>query len=665
MLRGMLMMLSLSIVAAKLPAAAPPQATAAAVPAGRQIDFDKHIRPIFAAHCVKCHARGQRKGGFSIETRESVLAGGESGPAVAPGNSGESLLIELVSGADGSRVMPQKSERLSAAEIDLLRRWVDEGLSWPKQFSFGFPRAPVEPRRPSLPPVQRGGSENPLDRLLESYCREHEITPREIVPDRVFARRAYLDLVGLLPKPEAMAAFESDSNPAKRERLVRRLLDDRRAFADHWLTFWNDALRNAYHGTGYIDGGRQQITGWLYRSLYESKPYDQFVRELVSPVPGSEGFTKGIVWRGVVNASQVPAMQAAQNVSQVFLGTNLKCASCHDSFVNQWKLADAYALAAVFADGPLEMHRCDKPIDRTAEPGFIFPELGSIDAAAPRLERQRHLAGLLTDSKNGRLARTVVNRLWAWFFGRGLVEPADDMDQPPWHADLLDWLAADLAEHGYDLKHTMATICSSRAYQLPSVGVSAPGDKSPFVFRGPLVKHMTAEQFTDAAVALTGFQLPITPQMTAADGRSQGGQLAAVEQSTRAAHAAAPSNAAPHGPIRSALANDDPLTRALGRSNREQVVTRRDSIATTLQALELTNGVTLDEILKSGAKNWLRRESAETDLVGEIWRSALSRPPTRAESATAGELVGSPPSQEGIEDLLWTVLMLPEFQLIR
>src|SRR5207237_3338042 len=155
----------------------------------------------------------------------------------------------------------------------------------------------------------------------------------------------------------------------------------------------------------------------------------------------SRGFSKGIVWRGVVNASQVPPMQAAQNVSQVFLGLNLKCASCHDSFINDWKLSDAYGLAAVFADDPLEISRCDRPAGVTARARFLYPELGTIDAGAGKTERLRQLSGLLIRKENGRFARTIVNRLWGRLMGRGVIEPADEMDNQPWSADLLDLLA--------------------------------------------------------------------------------------------------------------------------------------------------------------------------------------------------------------------------------
>ena len=142
----------------------------------------------------------------------------------------------------------------------------------------------------------------------------------------------------------------------------------------------------------------------------------------------------------MVNESQRREIQAAQSVAQVFLGTNIKCASCHDSFVNHWKLTDAYALASVFAEGPLELHRCDQPTGVSSTIGFLYPQLGAIDPQSSRVERARQLADLVIHPENGRLARTIVNRLWSKLFGRGLVEPVDNMDAEPWHQDLLDYL---------------------------------------------------------------------------------------------------------------------------------------------------------------------------------------------------------------------------------
>ncbi len=460
----------------------PEQAKSLPPPASRKVDFVKEIKPIFEASCIKCHGRGRTKGDLSIESRETLIKGGESGPAIMPGKSEESHLIELVAGLDPDSVMPQKGKRLTLEQIGLLRAWIDQGAPWDAGISFAKP-PPVNlvPRKPGLPAARRGVT-NPIDRLLQPYYETHRLKPAKPVSDRVFVRRAYLDAIGLLPMPEELDEFLADQRSAKRDRLVKRLLADNRRYAEHWLSFWNDALRNDYRGTGYIDGGREQITGWLYSALATNMPFNEFVRELIDPVPQSAGFSKGIVWRGVVNASQTPQMQAAQNISQVFMGVNLKCASCHDSFINDWMLSDSYGLAGIFSDQPLEMVHCDKPTGQIAKTKFIYPELGDIDPKAEKPERLKQLADLVTSKKDGRLTRTIVNRLWARFMGRGLIEPTDEMDNPAWNQDLLDWLAADLADNGYNLKHTIGLILT----------------------RGPVLRRLSGEQFLDALAAVTG-----------------------------------------------------------------------------------------------------------------------------------------------------------------
>ena len=946
-----------------------------------KIDFASHVKPIFKKSCVRCHGDEKHKGGLSIATRETLLKGGESGGAVVVGKSAESLLIKLVSGLEPDLVMPKKGDRLTSEQIGLLRAWIDQGLSWEDGFSFGrkWRKAPLKPRRPKLPVAENGsGLTHPIDLLLQPYLKKIKFKIGKPVSEVVFARRVHLDIIGLLPKPEDLDEFINGENVNKRSLLVQKLLEDRKAYTEHWLTFWNDALRNAYRGTGYIDGGRKQITSWLYKALYDNMPYNQFVHELISPKNGSGGFIRGIKWRGVVNASQRMELQAAQNVSQVFLGTNVKCASCHDSFINYWKLADSYGLASVFADKPLELFRCDKPTGKISQVKFIYPELGEIDASAPKNVRMKQLADILTSPENGRLSRTIVNRLWAWFFGRGIVEPVDDMDQAPWSEDILDWLAIDLQDNEYNLKHTIEIICTSQAYQLESVGAPMPDEKN-FNFRGPLVRRMTAEQFVDAVASLSGvwpnrpatkvvaqastdvgvafdpgmekfnsgvmndgakavdvditgskklqlivldggngtsydwadwaeprlegpagtmklidvrwrkattgygkiqFNKNIVGKPMRVDGKpvaygigthaksvivyelppgytrfkaTVGPDTGSVEKKgtkvsvqfilladdprvgaelkesiqdgakwiwsdPKAASSTAPATIyfrrnikvdeipsqavavmtcdnefdlflngnniissrdwknpvavdftqnliegtntlaviainvsnAPNpagfffyscafkkgeshwmvgsdsswlwsktktkgwempgfdtkgwqhsaelggvdaGPwaireklmaalgkgfrspsksfdigsqIRSALLNDNALTRALGRTNREQVLTRRDSIATTLQAIEMTNGVTLSNTLKKGAAKWKKEfgSAKPSELITNIYQSGLGRKPNEKEIVAAVELVNSQPTKESIEDLLWVLAMLPEFQLI-
>jgi hypothetical protein len=470
------------------------------------------------------------------------------------------------------------------------------------------------------------------------------------------------------------------------------------------------------------------------------------------------------------------------------MGVNMKCASCHDSFISTWKLADAYGMAGIYADSPLEMVRCDKPTGKTAPIKFLYAGLGNIDGSAPKAQRLQQLANVLTSRQNGRLTRTIVNRLWTKLMGRGLVEPNDEMDSRPWNPDLLDWLAWDLSNNGYDLKKTIERIVTSRAYQLPVMSLASERAE-PFAFRGPAVKRMTAEQFTDSVSQLTGVwqrpanvlridkgkpRLPATAQpeikfssgpmksgavdidvdvtgamalsLVATDGGNGNsfdwadwveprligpkGEIkltdlpfaysttgygalqknkSVVEKPLRlgsetfaegiGAHAnsiitfflpegvtrfrakAGPDTGATEQPKsetsvelyvitsdrslvegRASMALADPLMRAMGRPNREQVVTQRNPAATTLQALELTNGGTLTAALQAGAARSVAESG--TDLIGRLYEAALGRQPTPKERTAAIQLVGSPARKEGIEDLLWALVMLPEYQLI-
>jgi hypothetical protein len=611
----------------------------------KPIDFAHDIVPIIKARCAECHTNGKYKGSFSLDTREAML----KSDAIVAGKSGASELVDRITSDDPEFRMPPKGDRLTAKEVKLIKDWIDQKLPWEAGFTFKSSEyvPPLKPRRPELP-AARDGRNHPIDRILDEYFAEHRVTPPPALDDAAFIRRAYLDCIGLLPTTGELDAFLSDSAPDKRPQLIRRVLDAKRAYAEHWLTFWNDMLRNDYKGTGYIDGGRKQITAWLYQSLLDNKPYDQFVRELISPSPDSEGFIGGIKWRGRVNASQVLEVQFSQNVSQVFFGINMKCASCHDSFIDRWKLDDAYGLAAVIADEPLEIHRCDKPIGKQATPRFLWPELGEIDSSAPKPTRLEQMAALVTHADNGRFARTIANRIWQRLMGRGIVHPVDVMANRPWNEDLLDYLAVYLADHAYDLKQLIEHITTSRAYQSRHVVMTEEPSNDDYVFQGPVLKRMTAEQFLDAIWMITrsGPAKVVAPIKPPDD---------------------SPSTAADRQFVRVALVDSDLLQRSLGRPNREQVVTTRPDMLTTLQALDLANGQILYETLARGAANLLQANPQVTSdqLIESIYVRSLCRRPTTEEFAAARELVSSPPTAESLADLLWIVFMLPEFQLIR
>ena len=254
-----------------------------------------------------------------------------------PGEPLESELFRRISlPVNHDEVMPKKGKILKSNQISLIKLWIEKGAHWADRSLQVFPEAPL-----ALVKTNVLNSENdihPVNSLISQYFKEHNTAQPSIVDDHTFIRRSYLDIVGLLPNPEMVAAFVKDQDLKKREKLIDQLLADQHNYTQHWLSFWNDLLRNDYSGTGFITGGRKQITDWLYSSLMENKPYDQMVTELVNPSEASEGFIKGIKWRGVVNSSQSTEMQAAQNISQSLMGMNLKCASCHNSFVSNLTL---------------------------------------------------------------------------------------------------------------------------------------------------------------------------------------------------------------------------------------------------------------------------------------------------------------------------------------
>lgn len=609
-------------------------------------ELNLQVRTILAHSCNSCHGAAKVKGGLRLDSKEFIERGGENGPAIQPGHPENSELIRRVLlPRNHKEAMPAKGKGLTKEEIAILEYWIKQGAPWPTgELKSLFRVADLEPRMPEVPAVS-GDIQLPIDRFVNVYFKKNKISWAKPIDDRMYIRRVYLDVIGLLPSADSVDAFVKDTNPTKREKLVSNLLNRNDDYAQHWLTFWNDALRNDYTGTGYITGGRSDITRWLYDALRDNKPYNQFVKELISPSKDSRGFIRGIEWRGAVNSSQRTEMQAAQNVSQVFLGLNLKCASCHDSFINDWKLDDAYAFANIFSDTTLEINRCDKPTGVIAGRRILYKQLGTIDSTAPTAERLKQLADYLVQPKDGRLYRTLVNRIWAQLMGRGIVEPVDVMDNAPWSQDLLDWMASDFVANGSDIKKLIYAVLTSRTYQLPSTGVKEPEQiVSPeYVFKGMLRRRMTAEQFSDAV------SKAISPLY---------GDSAVM-------YKLLPETLKSSLPFaRAAVVKNDPFLTALGRPNRETVSTSRSSQANLLQALELTNGTLFNEAVKRGATEWINKYPQTDTMVKEIYRSALGRLPQLDEESVAKKMLGDKPTDAAVQDFMWAMTLHPEFQLI-
>ncbi len=794
-------------------------ATAAA--SADEVDFSHEIVPVLKQHCGKCHTGDQKKGGLSLNTRETTLVGGESGKVVVSGKSVESELIKRLTSDDPDVRMPPEGPRVPVEKVSLLKAWIDAGLPWERGFTFGARpyEPPLKPRRPELP-AARDGRTHPVDRILDAQLAEKKTPRPKGIDDATFARRVHLDLIGLLPEPAELDKFLADRANDKRARLVRELLGRDVQYSEHWLTFWNDLLRNDYTGTGFITGGRKQITKWLYQSLLTNMPYDQFARELIAPpTQDSVGFGEGIRWRGEVSAGQTVEIQFAQSVGQSFLGINLKCASCHDSFIDRWTLDESYGLAAVFSQRPLEIHRCDKPVGRQAQAAWLFPELGQIDAKAPQPERLKQLAALMTHPENGRFPRTIVNRLWHRLMGRGLVHPTDAMQTEPWNINLLDFLASDLVEKKFDLKQTLESIVTSQAYQSQTQVVTQTTDDAGYVYAGPRAKRLTAEQFMDAVwqvadAAPPHYDAAFLRDKPSVPGASEPGAAIGQWIWGYADSVAAPVNEAfafkatwelksvprqavailscdnsyvltingtriqtgdnweqpdsvlitnrlkagsneivivaknggaepnPAGVccvlqareidgeivslgtnatwtcsqtlpdangrymtpptdwepaalvsqhavwskrldpilaallehhsrsskliVRASLVKNDFLMKSLGRPNRDQIVSVRPELLTTLEAIDLSNGQTLADYMNRGATRLLARSwDSPQHFAKQLWQHALSRDPTPQELETLLAALGDKLAEQGIEDVLWAAIMLPEFQLVR
>ena len=234
--------------------------------ADAEVDFARQVHPVLVKKCFSCHSASTKQGGLSVATMDALIAGGKSGPAVVPGLAEQSPLYRRVSGLGAPR-MPMGMPALPAAEIELIRDWIDEGARW-EQPSEGPLRAtaPLAPRQVDAP---AGEERNPIDRFVARYRDSRGLSRLVPVSARLFVRRTYLDLWGFLPPREAVEDFIADDSADKRRRLMERLLADNGNYAEHWITYWNDLLRNdegvVYHG------GRESITDWLLDALREKQ----------------------------------------------------------------------------------------------------------------------------------------------------------------------------------------------------------------------------------------------------------------------------------------------------------------------------------------------------------------------------------------------------------
>ena len=334
----------------------------------RRVDFLRDVRPIFEAHCFRCHGPDKQQSNYRLDSKTVALKGGDYGdPPILPGKSNESPLIGYLSGK-GELKMPPQGERLSAHEIEILRAWIDEGANWPYDGERDAAKShwsfqPVV--RPAVPQIAEPGSElrNAIDAFVLAKLCENGLSPSPEADRCALIRRLYFDVIGLPPSPEEVEQFVEDGDAAAYEKLVERLLSSPH-FGERWARHWLDVVRFAEsHG---FEMNQPRPNAWPYRdyvirSFNEDKPYDRFIVEQISGdalgADEATGFLVAGPWDQV--KSPDPVLTAQQRADELhdmvsttgsaFLGLTVGCARCHSHKFDPISQTDYYAMTAVFA----------------------------------------------------------------------------------------------------------------------------------------------------------------------------------------------------------------------------------------------------------------------------------------------------------------------------
>ncbi|MBL8827756.1 MAG: DUF1549 domain-containing protein [Planctomycetaceae bacterium] len=322
-----------------------------------------------------------------------------------------------------------------------------------------------------------------VDRHLAAQWRRLAILPAAQSDDREFIRRATLDICGTLPTATEVTEYVDDTRADKRARLIDRLLE-RPEYASFFALKWADILRNRGQGysTRYQRAGTTLFAGWIRDSLANNLPYDQFVGSILTAT-GSQDANPPTVWYRTVRTKA----DYVESTAQAFLGIRIQCAQCHHHPAERWSQADYYSLAAVFARVGRKGGFADAEVPTSetiylADEGEVrHPRTGERMSPQPpggaafELTRfddpRRYLAAWMSEPSNPYFARTMVNRMWGHFLGRGIIHPIDDArsTNPPSNPALLDALATQFVADQYDVKQLIRTICNSAAYSLSSI----------------------------------------------------------------------------------------------------------------------------------------------------------------------------------------------------
>lgn len=489
---------------------------------------------------------------------------------------------------------------------------------------------------------------NFIDDLALAQFQELGLLPSDLCGDAEFLRRATLDAIGILPTPEEASSFAADSAPDKRDRLIQRLLQHK-AYADYWANKWTDLLRPNPDRVGVKS--IFTLDQWVRASFRDNKPYDQFVREILTAEGMNHREGPAVIYRDRREPADITTL-----FSQLFLGTRLECARCHHHPNEKWGQEDFYQFAAYF--GPLKQKGAglSPPISAGMEtfyhaPGgevrhpltkavmLPKPPEGAFSKLSDAMDPRQALADWLTAPDNPFFAKAAVNRVWASFFGRGLVEPVDDfrISNPCVNPALLSALAEDFAKHGYDLKHLMRRIMESRLYQLSSVP-NASNLADTRNFSRSYRRRLPAEVLLDAVSDVTG--VPET--------------FVAMPPGTRAMQTWS-------------YKIDSQFMDAFGRPNPStDCPCERDLRTSVVQTLHLMHSKGLQAKLnhaRGRVHGLAASPRSPSEIIAELYLLCYSRLPVpqEADAALRAFKREGVSRQEAIEDVLWALLNSAEF----
>ena len=484
---------------------------------------------------------------------------------------------------------------------------------------------------------------NYVDQHVHAKLKQLKYLPSEICSDEEFVRRLYLDVIGFLPSAEELQTFAQNPAADKRAKLIDQLLD-RPEHAKFWALKWGDLLRLTSSQVG--GDGVYKYYRWLERSLRENMPYDQFARELLTATGSTMNNPPANFYRTAGDTND-----CVETISQIFLGARLQCAKCHNHPFERWTQDNYYGLSAFF-------NRVQRKKTRRADELFIWttntgevtqprtgkqmkpwlPIVGDVEKETGN-DRRQIFTSWLTGKDNPYFGKIEVNRIWSHLLGRGIVDPPDDFrdTNPPSNAELLDALAKDFSEHGYDRQHMMRVILNSRVYQM-SFRPNAFNETDTKYFSHFQPRLLSAEQLLDAICHVTNVSE----------------QFGSLPAGTKATQLPAPD-----------LVKHDFL-RIFGQPERQTVCACERSTESNLgMAIQFFNGPLVYNKLRN-EKNRFREliaaKKTDEEIVDSLYRAAVCRPPTKTEMEASLKHIKSKEDRIlALEDVCWAILNTNEF----